>query len=93
MNLLFQGIASYLENVPFFLKLGVNLVIRRLDSQPLVKTSVYNYLWNNSDPLLALASNIAPSIIPVDNLGVLHLVSVCHVKFTSKPGYLLQFLS
>ncbi|PNF20587.1 hypothetical protein B7P43_G04866 [Cryptotermes secundus] len=73
-NLSLLGIASYLENAPFFVKFGVNLVIRRLDSQPLIKTSVYNYLWNNSDPLLTLASNIAPSIVPVDNLGVLHMI-------------------
>jgi hypothetical protein len=75
MNLLFQGMTSYLANAPFIVKLGLNLVIRRLNTQPMVKMSVYNYLWNNSDPLLTLVSKIAPSMVPIDNLGVLDLVS------------------
>lgn len=66
---------SYLANAPFIVKLGLNLVIRRLNTQPMVKMSVYNYLWNNSDPLLTLVSKIAPSMVPIDNLGVLDLVS------------------
>jgi hypothetical protein len=82
MNLLFQGMTSYLANAPFFVKLGLNLVIRRLDSQPLVNISVYNYLWNNSDPLLTLVSKIAPSMIPLDNVGVLDMVSAlsCEIQ-------------
>lgn len=71
---------SYLENAPFFVKLGLNLVIRRLDTQPMVKMSVYNYLWNNSDALLSLASKIAPTIVPIDNLGVLDMVSALSCK-------------
>jgi hypothetical protein len=67
---------SYLANAPFFVKFGLNLVIRRLDTQPLVKISVYNYLWNNSDELLELGSKIAPSMIPIHNVGVLDMVSV-----------------
>ena len=73
---LFQGIASTLSEAPFFLKLGLNILIRRLDSQPVIKMSVYDYLWKNSDPILRLAAKVVPSMIPTDNVGVLDMVSL-----------------
>jgi hypothetical protein len=73
---LFQGIISTLSEAPFFLKLGLNILIRRLDSQPVLKMSVYNYIWKNSDPILKLASKMVPSMVPMDNLGVLDVVSL-----------------
>jgi hypothetical protein len=66
---------SYLSNAPFIVKLGLNMAIRNLDMQPLVKISVYNYIWNNSDPLLRFGNKMAPSLMPIDNVGVLHMVS------------------
>jgi hypothetical protein len=46
-----------------------------MDSQPLLKMSVYDYLWKNSDPILQLAAKLAPSMVPIDNVGVLDMVS------------------
>jgi hypothetical protein len=75
-NHLFQGIVSVLSEAPFFLKLGLNILIRRLDSQPVHKMSVYDYIWKNSDPILKLASKVVPSMVPMDNVGVLDMVSL-----------------
>lgn len=66
---------SYLSGASFFVKFAFNLVVRKMDMQPLVKISVYDYLWNNSNSLLTFASKMVPNMIPVDNLGVLHMVS------------------
>jgi hypothetical protein len=68
--------ATYLAEAPFLVKLGLNLLIRKLDAQPLVKISVYDYLWNNTDPLLKLGHKFAPKFIPFDNVGVFEMVSL-----------------
>jgi hypothetical protein len=73
---LFQGIISTLSEAPFFLKFGLNLLIRRMDSQPVLKMSVYDYLWKNTDPILQLAAKMVPWMVPIDNVGVLDMVSV-----------------
>lgn len=46
----------------------------RFDSHPLVNTTVYNYLWNLTDPLLSVAHQVAPTTVPADNMGILHQV-------------------
>jgi hypothetical protein len=56
-------------------KLGLNILMRRLDSEPALKMSVHDYLWKNSDPLLKLAAKLVPSMVPTDNVGVLDMVS------------------
>jgi hypothetical protein len=66
---------SVLSEAPFFVRLGVNILIRKLDSQPIIKMSVYDYLWESSDPILKLAAKMVPSMIPTDNVGVLNMVS------------------
>jgi hypothetical protein len=66
---------SYLSSAPILAKLGLNMLIRRLDMQPVVKISVYNYLWNNTNPILKFGNRMAPRLVPIDNLGVFHMVS------------------
>ncbi|KDR20475.1 Scavenger receptor class B member 1 [Zootermopsis nevadensis] len=73
-NLALLGMTSYLSGASFFVKFAFNLVVRKMDMQPLVKISVYDYLWNNSNSLLTFASKMVPNMIPVDNLGVLHMI-------------------
>ena len=66
---------SVLSEAPFLVRLGLNILIRKLDSQPIIKMSVYDYLWESSDPILKLAAKMVPSMIPTDNVGVLNMVS------------------
>lgn len=80
--------SSYLWDASFFTKLGFNLLQNRMDSQPLINTTVYNWLWNLSDPLIKVAHQMAPTMVPVENMGVLHQVS--HLKSLYSSIYPLK---
>ncbi|KAK7866502.1 hypothetical protein R5R35_014364 [Gryllus longicercus] len=70
-NLSVLGIASYLHDASFFTKIGLSVLLRRLRSEPFSHVTVYDYLWNYKDPLLQVARNLAPFLVPVNNIGVL----------------------
>lgn len=74
-NLAVLGMASYLWDATFFTKFLFNVLTRNLGSEAIVRISVDDYLWNNSDPILEVARNIAPSMVPVSNMGILSRVS------------------
>lgn len=46
--------------------------MRSYDKSPFVNISVYNYLWNNTSPVLQAAKKIVPFMVPIRNLGVLY---------------------
>ncbi|XP_069684505.1 scavenger receptor class B member 1-like [Periplaneta americana] len=73
-NLALLGMASYLADSSFIIKLGFNLLMRRMGSQPFKRVSVYDYMWNLTDPLLLVGHKLAPFLVPVDNLGILDLI-------------------
>jgi hypothetical protein len=73
---LFQAITSILSEASVFLKIGLNILIRGLDSQPVVKMSVYEYLWKNSDQILKVSAKLVPWMVPIENVGVLDMVSL-----------------
>jgi hypothetical protein len=66
---------TFLSKASLPLKFLLNMAIRGWDMQPLVKISVHDFLWNNSSPILRYGKKLAPNLLPVDNLGVLHMVS------------------
>lgn len=70
-NLAVLGMASYLWDASFFTKFLFNVLTKNLQSEMIVKMSVRDYLWNNSDPILEVARTIAPSMVPVNNMGIL----------------------
>lgn len=65
-----------MADASFITKFGLNLIIRRLDSQPFMKISIHDYLWNMTDPLLAAVESIAPFLIPTKQIGILTNVSI-----------------
>ncbi|XP_018321668.1 scavenger receptor class B member 1 [Agrilus planipennis] len=73
-NLALLGMASYLYDASLFTKVAFNLMVRSLNSQALVKTTISDYLWNFTDPLLDAAQRILPSLVPVKNMGILHRI-------------------
>jgi scavenger receptor class B protein 1 len=73
-NVALLGIATTLSEAPFFLKFALNMLMSRMDSQPVKKMPVYDYLWNNSDPILELAAKVVPSMVPMKNVGVLDMI-------------------
>lgn len=68
-------IPAYYHDAPLFVKMGVNIMMSSARSRPFVKTTIYKYLWNISDPILDIAYRIAPSLVPTKNVGMLSKVS------------------
>ncbi|XP_074026803.1 platelet glycoprotein 4 isoform X1 [Leptinotarsa decemlineata] len=70
-NMAVLFIPSYFYDAPFLVKFGINLMMRKLQSNPFVKTTIQDFLWNSSDPILDLSQNLAPRLVPTKNVGIL----------------------
>ncbi|XP_044763949.1 scavenger receptor class B member 1-like [Coccinella septempunctata] len=70
-NLPVLGMASYFWDSPFFEKFAFNMLVSSANSNVTTKTTIYNYLWNYTDPIVEMGKNIAPKLVPVNNLGML----------------------
>lgn len=66
--------ASYMSDASYFMKLGFKVMINRLNSQPFLKITIDDYLWNLTDPLLEAGNKFAPTMVPVKNMGVLQRI-------------------
>ncbi|KAJ8932389.1 hypothetical protein NQ314_014700 [Rhamnusium bicolor] len=64
-------IPSYFYDAPFFTKFAINLMMRTLKSHPFIETTIQNFLWNITDPILDLAQKLAPNLVPTKNMGIL----------------------
>ncbi|XP_039298581.1 scavenger receptor class B member 1 isoform X1 [Nilaparvata lugens] len=73
-NLAVLGMSSYLWDSSFVTKIAFNLLLNRLDSQPIVASTVNNYFWNFTDPLVKVAKTLAPHLVPVENMGILQQI-------------------
>ncbi|KAJ9598280.1 hypothetical protein L9F63_011044 [Diploptera punctata] len=73
-NLAYLGIASYLSDWHFITRMGFNLLARKYNISPIIKITVYNLLWNYTDPLLETVSNVVPSLLPITNIGYLEML-------------------
>lgn len=73
-NIALLSIVTYLQDSSIFTKIAINLLINRLNTKPFVNTTIYNYLWNFSDPIVSLAHKVVPSMVPVQNIGILSRV-------------------
>lgn len=73
-NIALLSIVTYLQNFSIFTKIAINLLINRLNTQPFVNTTIYNYMWNFSDPIVSFSHKIVPSLVPVQNIGILSRV-------------------
>nr|CAD7434027.1 unnamed protein product [Timema monikensis] len=69
-----QGIASYLHDPSFLVKFSMNMIMRKLNSQPFVHLTVNDYFWNNTDPLITLGRDLLPFMVPDENLGILNMI-------------------
>lgn len=72
---LFQGMVSFLHDASFLTKMAVNLLLRSVGSPAFINTTVYNFLWNFSDPILEAGQRIVPDLVPSTNIGMLETVS------------------
>ncbi|XP_050311695.1 lysosome membrane protein 2-like isoform X2 [Anthonomus grandis grandis] len=70
-NLAMLVMASYFSESSFFVKTGVNFLLRQYESKPFVNMTIYNYLHNATDPVLKAARALASGLVPSTNVGVL----------------------
>ncbi|CAG4949585.1 unnamed protein product [Parnassius apollo] len=68
-NIAVLGMASYLHDSNYFVRTAFRLLVNTHGSEFFVKKTLYEYLWDYRDPVLATSRNIVPSIVPVDNMG------------------------
>lgn len=71
-----QLIPIYFFEAPFFTKFGINMMMRSMKSEPFTNSTVYKYLWNETDPMVKFSQKVAPSLVPTQNVGVLARVSI-----------------
>lgn len=74
----------------FFLRTSFNGLLMLYGTQPVVNTTIYNYLFNLTDPILEFTEKIVPFLVPTKDTGILQNVSeyftVCwHGGFHSRP--------
>lgn len=67
--------ASYLWDASSFTKYGFKLMMNMLDTKMFIKTSINDCLWNLTDPLVQKAKTMMPSLVPEENMGILHQVN------------------
>lgn len=70
-NLAVLGIASYLHNSMFFIQSAFTILASSYGSELFVKKTVHQYLWDFREPVLDLSKNLAPGLVPVNNMGIL----------------------
>ncbi|XP_056638677.1 scavenger receptor class B member 1-like isoform X1 [Diorhabda sublineata] len=70
-NIAVLFIPSYLYDAPFFIRFGVNLMMRKLKSLLFKTGTIHDFLWNMSDPILETSQQIAPSLVRTKNVGFL----------------------
>lgn len=70
-----QGLSSSLHDAGFFVNYPWTSLINILDSKPILKLSVHDYLWGYEDKLIRFASGIVPNFIDFIKFGLLDRVS------------------
>ncbi|XP_050315561.1 uncharacterized protein LOC126750100 [Anthonomus grandis grandis] len=67
-------IPAYFHDASMFIKLGVNVLLRSYNVQPLKQMTIREFLWNSTDPVLVPAKKLAPNLVPTQNVGLLHVI-------------------
>lgn len=65
--------ASYVAD-SFILRNSFNALLRVYGTRPVVNTTIYNYFFNLSDPVLELTKTIVPFLVPTKETGILQNV-------------------
>ncbi|CAO1422491.1 unnamed protein product [Diamesa tonsa] len=71
LNLPLLGISSAMTDISTIGSLAISTLAKSVNAQPILNLTVHDYLWGYDDPLVRLASNIAPTIINFERFGLL----------------------
>ncbi|CAH0712886.1 unnamed protein product, partial [Brenthis ino] len=80
-NLALLGMLSYLHNANYFVRTGFKIMVNSHDSQLFVRRTIYEYLWDNRESILETSRNLAPTLVPDSNMGMLNKI---YSDFTDK---------
>ncbi|XP_026739627.1 scavenger receptor class B member 1-like [Trichoplusia ni] len=70
-NVAVLGILSYLHDANYFVRTVLRSFLSMYQSEPFVKKTIYEYLWNYTDPVLDMSKSLVPGLVPVNNAGML----------------------
>ncbi|XP_060809018.1 scavenger receptor class B member 1-like [Amyelois transitella] len=70
-NLALLGMSSYLHNANYFVQTGFRFLASSHHSEVFVKKTIYEYLWDYKEAILDTSKNLAPGLVPVNNMGML----------------------
>lgn len=58
----------------FFLRTPFNALLHMYKTRPVVNTTIYNYFFNLTDPVLQFTQSLVPSLVPTKDTGILQNV-------------------
>ncbi|XP_005181047.1 scavenger receptor class B member 1 [Musca domestica] len=73
-NIPYMGASSAATSLSTFAALGVSALTRQMKSKPMLRMSVYEYLWGYEDNLVELASRFVPNFINFRRFGILERI-------------------
>ncbi|GJQ81802.1 SCRB7, partial [Trypoxylus dichotomus] len=84
--------ASMFWNTNYFMKLLLNSAFKVTDARPIVQKTIYEILYNNTDPFLSIAHLTMPSFASHANIGLIPLIypgygNRMNVFMGTKSGY------
>lgn len=73
--IVFQSFAHVMRDASLFTRMGVNVLIKNTNTQPLVEMSAKEFMFGYQSTLLTLGNKFMPSWIGFDKLGLIDRVS------------------
>lgn len=71
-----QAAAAFMADSSFIVKVGFNYLHRSTEESLFLNMTVWEYLWNYHSVLVSRAKDLVPFLVPIDNTGILNIVSL-----------------
>ncbi|KAE8747577.1 hypothetical protein FOCC_FOCC005737 [Frankliniella occidentalis] len=70
-NIALLSITNVMADASLFTRMGVNILVRQTESQPLVEMTAREFMFGYESPLVTLGNKFMPSWIMFDKLGLI----------------------
>ncbi|XP_001660150.2 platelet glycoprotein 4 isoform X1 [Aedes aegypti] len=68
------AMAAKLQNSNSLVKWGYRAILSSSGDKVFVNTTIFNYLWNQTSPIIKSARKIVPFMVPLENIGALSVM-------------------
>lgn len=68
------AMAAKLQNSNSLVKWGYRAILASSGDRVFTNTTVFNYLWNQTSPIIKSARKIVPFMVPLENIGALSVI-------------------